>query len=95
MYWVYVLECPDDRSWYIGYTSDLDKRLIQHNSGYGSKTTRKKINAQQRGEALRWKLIYCEGYLDISDAKGREVFLKSGAGRKFLKKQLANYLSKP
>lgn len=84
MYWVYVLECPDDRSWYIGYTSDLDKRVREHQSGYGSQTTSIKAG---------WKLIYCEGYLDIKDAKGREVFLKSGAGRKFLKKQLKNYLS--
>jgi len=104
MYWVYVLECSDDKSesrvaspralrdWYIGYTSDLDKRLMEHNAGYGSKTTSRKINAQQRGGTLRWKRIYCEGYLDIRDAKGREMFLKSGAGRRFLKKQLKNYL---
>ena len=84
MYWVYVIECPDDKSWYIGYTSDLDKRVKEHQSSYGSKTTSKKAN---------WKLIYCEGYLDIKDAKGREVFLKSGGGRKFLKKQISNYLT--
>ncbi|MDO8729320.1 MAG: GIY-YIG nuclease family protein [bacterium] len=83
MYWVYVLDCPD-KSWYIGYTSNLKKRLIEHQSGYGSETTKKKNG---------WKLIYCEGYLDIQDAKGREVFLKSGSGRKFLKRQLGNYLS--
>ena len=93
MYWIYVLECSNDQSWYIGYTSNLKKRLVEHQSGYGSETTKKKImGAQQRGEALRWKLIYCEGYLDIKDAKGREVFLKSGSGRRFLKKQLKNYL---
>jgi len=85
MYWVYVLECSDDESWYIGYTSDLQKRVVEHQSGYGSMTTSKKGG---------WGLIYCEGYLDINDAKGREVFLKSGSGRKFLKKQLCSYLSK-
>ena len=84
MYWVYILDCLDDKSWYIGYTSNLKKRLKEHQSGYGSETTKKKRN---------WKPIYCEGYLDIKDAKGREVFLKSGAGRRFLKKQLSNYLS--
>ena len=57
---------------------------MEHNAGYGSKTTKKKSE---------WKRIYCEGYLDIQDAKGREIFLKSGAGRRFLKKQLSNYLS--
>ncbi len=84
MYWAYVLECKDDKSWYIGFTSNLKKRLFEHQSKYGSKTTKKKDN---------WHLIYCEGYLDIKDAKGREVFLKSGSGRHFLKRQLQNYLS--
>ena len=83
MYWIYVLECGDDKTWYIGYTSNLKKRLGEHQSGNGSKTTKKKVN---------WKIIYCEGYLDIRDAKGREIFLKSGSGRKFLKKQMRNYL---
>ncbi|MFH1473091.1 MAG: GIY-YIG nuclease family protein [bacterium] len=83
MYWIYVLEA-EDTSWYIGYTSNLEKRLKEHQSGYGSKTTKKLSDL---------KLIYCEGYLNINDAKGREMFLKSGAGRKFLKKQLRNYLS--
>jgi len=39
-----------------------------------------------------WKLIYAEAYLHKDDAMGREKFLKSGSGRKFLKKQLKNYL---
>src|SRR3989344_73633 len=83
MYWIYVLECGDDKSWYIGYTSNLKKRLSEHQSGHGSQTTKRKSD---------WKLIYCEGYLNIEDAKGREVFLKSGSGRKFIKRQLTNYL---
>lgn len=84
MYRVYILENQDDKSWYIGYTSDLDKRLNEHQSGYGSKTTRRKEN---------WELIYCEGYTEMADAKGRERFLKSGSGRRFLRKQLSNYLN--
>jgi len=84
MYWIYILESPN-ASWYIGYASDLKKRFKEHQSGYGAMTTKKKIG---------WKLIYCEGYLELDDAKGREVFLKSGGGRRFLKKQLKNYLLK-
>ena len=84
MYWVYLLEDQEDKSWYVGYTSNLKKRLIEHASKQGGKTTARK-------NAL--KLIYCEGYLSQADAKGRERFLKSGAGRKYIKKQLANYLN--
>lgn len=83
MYWVYLLGCSDDLSWYIYYTADLKQRLLQHQAKHGARTTKRKEN---------WKLIYCEGYVAIEDAKGRERFLKSGAGRRFIKKQLAHYL---
>ena len=84
MYWIYVLESKNDKNWYIGYTSNLKKRLVEHQSGYGSQTTKKKSD---------WKLIYCEGYLNKKDAEGRERFLKSGSGRKYINKQLKNYLA--
>lgn len=85
MYYVYLLKCREDKSWYIGYSSDLKRRLTEHNSGYGSRTTSIKGS---------WKLIYYEAYLNKDDAIGREKFLKSGSGRIFLKKQLKNYLLK-
>jgi putative endonuclease len=84
LYFVYVLENNFDRGWYIGFTTDLKQRIDDHNSGKGGKTTKTKQN---------WKLIYFEGYQNKKDALGREKFLKSGSGRKYLKKQLLNYLS--
>lgn len=83
MYWIYILENQIDRSWYIGSTSNLDRRIDEHLNGSGGRTTRIKKN---------WKLIYCEGYLEKKDALGREEFLKSGLGRRFIKKQLKHYL---
>ncbi|OGY37538.1 MAG: hypothetical protein A3E36_04720 [Candidatus Andersenbacteria bacterium RIFCSPHIGHO2_12_FULL_45_11b] len=82
MYWVYILKSADG-TWYIGQTINLKKRIREHKNGYGSETTRKKSE---------WKCIYCEGYLNHKDAIGRERYLKSGAGRRFLNKQLAHYL---
>jgi hypothetical protein len=38
-----------------------------------------------------FQVIYYEAYLDRKDATGREKFLKSGAGWRFIKKQLKNY----
>lgn len=84
MYYTYLLENQDDKSWYIGYSSDLQKRLAQHVSGQGGQTTKNKS---------QWKLVYYEAYLNKKDAQGRERFLKSGSGRKYIKKQLVNYLS--
>jgi len=83
MYYVYLLECIKDKGWYIGYTSDLKKRFSQHNSGNGARTTRNKT----------WNLIYYEAYRNKSDAEGRERYLKSGSGRKFIKRQLAHYFN--
>ena len=83
MYKVYVLENRADQSWYIGFTEGLEKRISAHNSGRGGRTTKLKPG---------WKLIYYESYLNKKDALGREKFLKSGSGRKFLKNQLRNYL---
>jgi putative endonuclease len=83
MFYVYLLQCDNDKSWYIGATSDLKRRLVEHQSGKGGKTTKAKHN---------WKLIYFKGYLNRDDAFGRERFLKSGGGRKYLKKQLFNFL---
>lgn len=84
MFYVYVIECQNDKSFYIGYTSDLTRRINDHIQGVGSRTTSLKN---------KWKLIYYEAYLIQSDAIGREKFLKGGSGRRYLKKQLRNYLN--
>ena len=85
MYYVYLLENNINKKWYIGFTSDLRRRLIEHNSGKGGKTT---------SHGKSWKLIYYESYIDKQDATGREIFLKSGSGHKYINKQLKHYLKK-
>ena len=84
MYYVYLLESTIDHSWYIGFTPDGPfKRLRKHNEKQVYYTKRK----------APWEVIYFEAYLERSDSLSREKFLKSGAGRAFLKKQLKNYLA--
>jgi putative endonuclease len=85
MHTVYILENQSDKSWYIGQTDNLKRRLSQHHSGNGGRTTSMK-------EKDSWRLIYAEAYCDKRDALGREKFLKGGSGRTYLKKQLKNYL---
>lgn len=77
-YTVYLLEDQIDKGWYIGYTTNLEKRIEYHKT--------KQVISTRIKRGL--KVIYCECYLNKLDALGREKFLKSGAGRKFLKKQL-------
>lgn len=82
-HFVYIIENVKNQSWYIGYTTDLNNRVKEHNSGKSPYTQR---------IPGRWKLIYSELYRHKMDALGREKYLKSGSGRRFLKKQLTHYL---
>lgn len=85
MYYVYILQNQNDKSFYIGFSADLRRILQEHNEKRGGRTTRQKSN---------WQLIYFEAYLNKDDAMGREKFLKGGSGRKYLYKQLAHFLNK-
>jgi putative endonuclease len=84
MFYVYVLRSERDSGFYIGFSSDLKRRLAEHKRGAS-------IATKSRGH---WKLIYYEAYTEREDAEGRERFLKSGAGRRFLRTQLRCYLKR-
>ena len=72
---VYVLLSLKDNKLYIGYTSDLKKRLTYHFNGQ-SKTT-----APRRP----FKLIFCEYFISKLDASRRERYFKTSPGKKSLK----------
>jgi putative endonuclease len=82
VFYVYVLRSETDSGLYIGYTRNLRARIKQHNS----------TNSFATAHRSPLKLIYYEAYLNQADALGRERYLKSGAGRRFLKVQLQHYL---
>ncbi len=84
MYYVYILQSEKDKSLYIGFSPDLRKRLVKHNKNQVTSTKNK----------TPFKLIYYEAYLERKDATGRERFLKSGSGWRFIKKQLKHYFDK-
>jgi putative endonuclease len=85
MFYVYVLRSESDDGFYIGFSADLRRRLKAHQDG-------KSFATSYRGP---WKLIYYEAYLEEADALGRERYLKSGGGRRFMKSQLKHYLERP
>ena len=80
MFYTYVLFSPKLNKRYIGSTSDLTKRLAEHNAGKSRFTK----------SGIPWILVYSESYSSNSDARKRELFLKSGFGRKFLDDILKN-----
>jgi putative endonuclease len=42
MAWMYMLECAD-RSYYVGSTINLERRLWEHNQGTGAKYTSRRL----------------------------------------------------
>jgi restriction endonuclease S subunit/predicted GIY-YIG superfamily endonuclease len=76
-YWVYVVKCNNDSN-YIGFTSNLRKRWKQHLNGDGADWTK------------RYKpkyLMYWEEFDNQEDAVIREKQLKTGYGRKWIKRE--------
>ena len=69
---VYILRSIDygPVKTYVGWTSDLDKRLRRHNEGRGARSTRGRT----------WELIYVERYLTRGEAMSREWHLKRDKG---------------
>ena len=84
MFYVYVLHSIADDGLYIGYSTDLKKRISEHKRGASFATSYREP----------WKLIYYEAYIERADAEGRERYLKSGGGRRFLRGQLRHYLKR-
>ncbi|MBL7646241.1 MAG: GIY-YIG nuclease family protein [Candidatus Hydrogenedentes bacterium] len=84
-FYVYILRSESSGKTYVGQTSDLGKRLEQHNDVNCRFTMYTKRN---KGP---WKLIHSEAYSSRSEAMNREKHLKSGQGRDWIK---ANFLQK-
>ena len=61
---------------YVGYTTNLKQRLEAHNSG-GSIHTKKD---------RQWELVLCMAFKDKHKATEFERYLKSNAGRIFIKR---------
>jgi len=77
-FYVYVLASNAGRSHrtYVGWTTDLDRRLARHNTGAGAKSTRGHV----------WILLYAERHPTRHDAMSREWHLKRDkAFRKMLR----------
>ncbi len=77
MYTVYVLKDKDGKV-YKGVTSNIDRRLKEHARGE-TRTTSMMTNM---------KLVYKEVYETFEEARRREVYLKTAAGRRFLKTKI-------
>jgi len=82
-YYVYVLQSKADGKFYTGFTSDLDRRVEEHNSGRVYSTKRR----------IPLKIVYFEFCLNIDDAIHREKYLKTTYGKRYLKNRLKHFLN--
>lgn len=82
MWYVYILQSMKDDQLYVGLTNDLKKRLQLHNQG--------KVFATKL--RFPFEVIFYEAHHNKYDAVAREQFLKSGWGKNWVKRTLANYL---
>jgi putative endonuclease len=79
-----VLRSKRDEHLYIGFTSDLRKRVDEHNKG--------KVRSTKSRRPL--SLVFYEEYEDKTLGRKREIFLKSGQGRLYLKNRLKELASR-
>lgn len=82
-WYVYILRSVKDGDTYTGSTNDLRKRFKQHSDGLTSSTKGRRP----------FELIYYEMCKHEIDARSRELFLKSGMGKRYLKNRLKRFLS--
>lgn len=74
MIYVYVIKSKQKKFRYVGISNDVDRRIKEHNLGKNLSTS----------YYAPFDLKLKEKYSDYVDARKREIFLKSGQGRKFL-----------
>ena len=78
IYYVYVLISINFDKSYIGFTNNLERRLKEHNRGTSKYTRIYKP----------WEIIYFEKFETREEAREREKYFKSAAGRKLLKNKI-------
>jgi putative endonuclease len=83
MYTVYILFSNNYKKTYVGYTNDIDRRITEHNI-----TATKGFTKKYRPCTL----IYTEVFETKSEASKRELFLKTGIGRNFVKQTVEKYI---
>ena len=85
MFYVYILKSEVNSSYYVGCTSDIEKRLKLHNSGQVSSTKR----------FTPWTMIYNEQYDNLGKARSRELQIKSWKKRSAIERLINNAAMAP
>ena len=80
MWSVYVIRSKSDEIYYVGMSTNIISRINEHNAG------KSKFTSGHRP----WELIYFEdNFPSAVEARKREKYLKSAAGKKFISKKIS------
>jgi len=75
MFYTYAIKSLSKNYIYVGITNNLDRRFKEHNDSK-ERTTRSRTP---------YRLIYREEFKTRMEARKKEIYLKSGTGKEFLK----------
>jgi putative endonuclease len=75
MHFVYVLRSSKNGRFYVGMTTNLERRLTEHNDGKTKST---------KG-FIPWELFFVEKYFTQVEARSREKYLEGGLGKEYIK----------
>ena len=85
MHYLYILKSNSSGKYYVGETSDIDKRLTAHKSG--------RTGFGKRNKDV--ELVLCKECLDRGQAKEIEAFVKRQKSRLFIEKVIAKKYTLP
>ena len=77
-FFVYILYSTSIDKYYVGYTNDIVRRLLEHN----------RIKGKYTDKGIPWELVYKESYADKVSAENREIEIKRKKSRKYIESLL-------
>jgi putative endonuclease len=81
MYEVYIIQSTKDKSWYYGFSGDVEKRLKYHNEGRSTYTRGKKP----------WEIIFRRSFAIKADALNFEKYLKKSRNKEYIRKAYPSF----
>ena len=70
----YILFSEKLNKYYVGSTTDIERRLAEHNRGKDKFTK----------TGIPWRLVYTEPFMELIEARRREGYIKKMKSRKFI-----------
>ena len=78
-FFLYILQSKKNRKYYVGHTNDLERRIVEHNSGQ-TKSTK---------TGIPWEVIYTKEYDSNIEANRAELEIKKKKSRKYIEKLIS------